>query len=75
MTDHPTNSGSLMRGHVDSQDMLVSYVSPESRGPAAHPLRRITAVAEPGAAWRCRPSLRRTTPWVPLYPTRAVAEV
>ena len=35
-----------MRGHVDSQDMLVSYVSPESRGPAAHPLRRITAVAE-----------------------------
>ena len=46
MTDHPTNSGSLMRGHVDSQDMLVSYVSPESRGPAAHPLRRITAVAD-----------------------------
>ncbi len=35
-----------MRGHVDSQDMLVSYVSPESRGPAAHPLRRITAVAD-----------------------------
>lgn len=35
-----------MRGHVNSQEMLFSYVSPASRVPAAHPLRRIKAVAD-----------------------------
>lgn len=35
-----------MRGHVNSQAMLFSYVSPESRVPAAHPLRRIKAGAD-----------------------------
>ena len=35
-----------MRGHVDSQDMPVRYIFPESRVPVAHPLRRIKAVAD-----------------------------
>ena len=35
-----------MRGRVNPQEMLFSYVSPESRVPAAHPLRRIKAVAD-----------------------------
>ena len=35
-----------MRGHVNPQSMLFSYVSPDSRVSAAHPLRRIKAVAD-----------------------------
>ena len=35
-----------MRGHVNPQAMLFSYVSPDSRVPATHPLRRIKAMAE-----------------------------
>ena len=35
-----------MRGHVNPQAMLFSYVSPEARVPATHPLRRIKAVAD-----------------------------
>jgi len=35
-----------MRGHVNSQAMLFSYLSPESRIPPTHPLRRIKAVAD-----------------------------
>ena len=35
-----------MRGHVNPQSMLFSYVSPDARVSAAHPLRRIKAVAD-----------------------------
>lgn len=35
-----------MRSHVNPQAMLFSYVSPETRVPATHPLRRIKAVAD-----------------------------
>lgn len=35
-----------MRGHVNSQEMLFSHDSPESRVLAAHPLQRIKAVAD-----------------------------
>lgn len=35
-----------MRGDVNSQEVLFSYISPESRVPIAHPLRRIKAVAD-----------------------------
>lgn len=35
-----------MRGHVDPQAMMFSYFSPESRVPAAHPLRPIKAHAD-----------------------------
>lgn len=35
-----------MRGHVNPQAMLFSYVSPEARVPATHPLRRIKAIAD-----------------------------
>jgi transposase len=35
-----------MCSHVNSQDILFSYVSSESRVPASHPLRRIKAVAD-----------------------------
>jgi transposase len=35
-----------MRGHVDPQAMLFSYLSPESRVPVAHPLRPIKAYAD-----------------------------
>lgn len=35
-----------MRGHVNPQAMLFSYVSPDARVPATHPLRRIKAVAD-----------------------------
>lgn len=35
-----------MRGQVNPQAMLFSYVSPESRVPATHPLRRMKAVAD-----------------------------
>ncbi|MBX3439415.1 MAG: IS5 family transposase [Planctomycetaceae bacterium] len=35
-----------MRGHVNPQAMLFSYVSPESRVSAAHPLRCIKVVAD-----------------------------
>jgi len=34
-----------MRGHVDPQAMMFSYLSPESRVPANHPLRPIKAHA------------------------------
>ena len=43
---HPTNSGGPIRSHVNSQEMLFSYVSSESRVLAAHPLRGIKAVAD-----------------------------
>lgn len=35
-----------MRGHVDPQAMMFSYLSPESRVPATHPLRPIKAYAD-----------------------------
>ena len=35
-----------MRGHADDQGHLFSYVSPETRVPAAHPLRRIKGFAD-----------------------------
>src|SRR3954470_15977098 len=35
-----------MRGHVDPQAMMFSYLSPESRVPATHPLRPIKAHAD-----------------------------
>ena len=35
-----------MRGQVNPQAMLFSYISPEARVPATHPLRRIKAVAD-----------------------------
>jgi transposase len=35
-----------MRGEVDSQEAMFSYVSPERRVPADHPLRRIKADAD-----------------------------
>ena len=35
-----------MCGHVNPQAVLVSYLSPESRLPVRHPLRRIKAVAD-----------------------------
>jgi hypothetical protein len=35
-----------MRGRVNPQAMLFSYVSPEARVPATRPLRRIKVVAD-----------------------------
>ena len=35
-----------MRGYVSGQAMLFSYVSPEARVPATHPLRPIKAKAD-----------------------------
>ena len=35
-----------MRGHIDPQAMMFSYLSPESRVPADHPLRSIKAHAD-----------------------------
>lgn len=35
-----------MRGHFDPQAILFSYVSPETRVPVTHPLRRIKRVAD-----------------------------
>lgn len=35
-----------MRGHLDSQTSMFSYLSPEARVPAAHPLRSIKGYAD-----------------------------
>lgn len=35
-----------MRGHEDNQGYMFSYLSPEARVPADHPVRRIKALAE-----------------------------
>jgi len=35
-----------MRGHADNQGAMFSYLSPEDRVPANHPLRRIKALAD-----------------------------
>jgi transposase len=35
-----------MRGHEENQGYMFSYLSPEDRVPAAHPLRRIKAMAD-----------------------------
>ena len=35
-----------MRGHASGQETLFSYVSPEARVPALHPLRSLKAVAD-----------------------------
>ena len=36
----------LTRGEVNPQDAMFSYISPERRVPAGHPLRRIKADAD-----------------------------
>jgi transposase len=52
---HHSYKEGRMRGHEDSQGFMFSYLSPEERVPADHPLRRIKSLAD--AALR---SLSRT---------------
>ena len=58
--EHLTNTGNPIRSHVNSQEMLFSYVSSESSMPTAHLLRHVKAVADQVLQGCHRPSPRYT---------------